>query len=283
MRRLLAAASTAALLVPFAASSQAAYASTRSPTQTKESRHATPNHHKPNHHKLHGQMPVTGYFRGHDVRYLDLGPVALAKNTNGSFVSDVDPLWHVTNGPVRQRNIIDNVPGLNSPDDYTPLWQVVLVTWAPGRTPHLLKSAKDVAHEVAEGDVSLKSTNTVVNCPVLGYRQPVTRGFIRHQSVKYLDLGAIALETKADGSFVSDVDPLWHVTNGTGRQRNIIDNVPGLNSPNDYTPLWQVNLVTWRSGAVPRTLRGAGDVMKAMRHGLVTITRTTTVVNCPVL
>jgi len=278
MRRLAVAVSAATLFLPFAAAGQSASAAPDVPAQPKAA-HSSAIARSP----LHGQVPVTGFFRGHHVRYLDLGPVALAKRADGSYISDVDPLWHVTNGTPRQHNIIDNIPGLNTPDDYTPLWRVVLVTWTPGRTPHLLRSAKEVAHEAAEGDVRLVTTDTVVNCPVLGHHQSVTKGFIRDRGVKYFDFGPIALATKAGGGYVSDVDPLWHFTNGTARQRNIIDNVPGLNKPDDYTPLWLVSLVTWKPGAAPRTLRDAEDVMDAVTDGTVTITQTSTVVNCPVL
>lgn len=116
---------------------------------------------------LHGQKPVQGFFRGRAVQYLDEGQVSLATGADGAFLSDVDPIWVVTNGAVGQRNIIDNVPGLNSPDDYTPLWQVTTVAWAPGLTPVTLTSRADVDAAVANGWVTVSVTDTVVNCPVL--------------------------------------------------------------------------------------------------------------------
>ena len=231
---------------------------------------------------LHGQKPVQGFFRGRAVQYLDEGQVALATGADGSFLSDVDPIWAVTNGPAGQHNIIDNVPGLNHPDDYTPLWQVITVTWTGGH-PRILRSAYDVRRAQAAGWVTVTTTDTIVNCPVLGFGQPKVAGFFRTTDVKYLDEGPIRLATGADGSFLSDVDPIWAVTNGPAGQHNIIDNVPGLNHPDDYTPLWQVTTVTWAAGLTPVTLTSRADVEAAAANGWVTVSVTDTVVNCPVL
>ncbi|MBI1759758.1 MAG: hypothetical protein HYR62_11135 [Actinobacteria bacterium] len=232
--------------------------------------------------RLHGQTPVTGFFRGTQIRYLDEGPVQLARDAAGNFISDVDPIWAVTNGPAGQHNIIDNVPHLNNPDDYTPLWQVVTVTWVSGH-PRLLTSADAVQRAAKRGEVTLETTDTIVNCPVLGFDQPVTHGFFRTQDVRYLDEGVIQLAKDTTGHFISDVDPIWAVTNGPAGQRNVIDNVPHLNSPDDYTPLWQVVTVTWKAGFTPVVLTSAADVAAAETNGWVTLQTTDTVVNCPVL
>jgi hypothetical protein len=232
--------------------------------------------------RLHGQTPVVGFFRGEQIRYLDEGPVQLAKDAAGHYLSDVDPIWVVTNGARGQHNIIDNVPGLNRPDDYTPLWQVVTVTWTNGH-PRLLDSARDVQRAQARHEVVLTTTDTIVNCPVLGFDQKPAKGFFRGGGVRYLDEGPIQLAKDAAGHYLSDVDPIWAVTNGVTGQRNIIDNVPNLNNPDDYTPLWQVITVTWRPGATPRLLTSAVAVSAAAGAGLVDLVATDTVVNCPVL
>jgi len=135
----------------------------------------------------------------------------------------------------------------------------------------------------ARHDVVLTATDTIVNCPVLGFDQEAAKGFFRDGPVRYLDEGPVLLAKDAAGHFLSDVDPIWAVTNGVTGQRNIIDNVPGLNHPDDYTPLWQVVTVTWRSGATPRVLRSAAEVSAAAGAGLVDLVTTDTVVNCPVL
>jgi hypothetical protein len=211
------------------------------------------------------QEQTKGFFQGRTVSYLDFGPVRLAPGNT------VAPIWVVTNGTRAQRNIIDTVPG---DDDYTPLWRVVMVTWKPGETPRTLRSAAAVRAAVRAGDVRVKRTTTVVNCPVLGFDQPETLGFFRSQTVAYLDLGPIKL---ANGN---KVEPIWAFTNGAEGQRNIIDTVPGQG---DYTPLWSVRMVTWVQTATPRILRSASDIEAAMAAGEVTIEQTDVVVNCPVL
>jgi hypothetical protein len=110
--------------------------------------------------------------------------------------------------------------------------------------------------------------------PVKTYSQDVTLGFFRGQVISYLDFGPVKL---ARGNKVA---PIWAFTNGHDNQRNVIDTVPGRR---DYTPLWAVRMVTWRSGATPRVLRSAAAIRAAQRSGQVTIANAPVVVNCPVL
>jgi hypothetical protein len=110
--------------------------------------------------------------------------------------------------------------------------------------------------------------------PVKTYSQDVTLGFFRGQVISYLDFGPVKL---AAGNKVA---PIWAFTNGHDGQRNVIDTVPGRS---DYTPLWAVRMVTWRSGVTPRVLRSAAAVRAAQRAGQVTIANAPIVVNCPVL
>lgn len=107
-----------------------------------------------------------------------------------------------------------------------------------------------------------------------GTEQATTTGFFRGKTVKYLDFGPIKL---APGNKVA---PIWAFTNGTRAQRNIIDTVPGMD---DYTPLWKVTMLTWKSGVAPRTLKSAAAVRAALRAGQLTAKKTKIVVNCPVL
>jgi hypothetical protein len=70
----------------------------------------------------------------------------------------------VTIGASGQKNVIDVVPGQRG---YTPLWRVSVVTWADGVTPRLLKSASEVRKAASAGDVTVRRTDMVVNCPVI--------------------------------------------------------------------------------------------------------------------
>ena len=81
------------------------------------------------------------------------------------------------------------------------------------------------------------------------------------------------------------VDDIYHVTNFT--QGNVIPSAPipagpGNTDPN-YSPLWQVSLVTWNSGTSPYVLKSEEDVKTAEANGLVTIVKTNIVVNRPVI
>ena len=110
--------------------------------------------------------------------------------------------------------------------------------------------------------------------PVQTYSQSVTLGFYRGHVISYLDFGPIKLRPG------NRVAPIWVVTNGAPDQRNIVDTVPGKS---DYTPLWAVRMVTWKSGSSARVLRSAAAVRKAQSAGDVTIKSAPIVVNCPVL
>ena len=110
--------------------------------------------------------------------------------------------------------------------------------------------------------------------PVTHYlaKQKLTAGFYRGKTVKYLDFGPIKLA--AGNKLV----PIWVVANGVAGQRNVIDVVPGKPG---YSPLWQVTMVTFKGA--PRLLRSAAAVRAARRAGVVTLRKTATVVNCPVV
>jgi len=208
---------------------------------------------------------VAGFYRGRALRYLDLGVVKLAKGNK------VAPLWTVTNAAAGQHNVIDVVPGRRG---YTPLWRVVKVTWKAGAKPRVLRSRAAVEAAVRAGEATLERTSTIVNCPVLGFGQKATAGFVKERAVKYLDLGPLKL---AKGNKLA---PLWAFTNGAAGQRNIIDVLPGAKG---YTPLWRVTMVTWKDGVTPRVLRSRAAVEAAMAAGELTLKRTATVVNCPVI
>ena len=73
-----------------------------------------------------------------------------------------------------QHNIVDVVPGQPG---YTPLWRVTLVTFKKGVRHVLIRSAKQVRRLKRQGKITLKKTNTVVNCPVLGFGQSKVTGY----------------------------------------------------------------------------------------------------------
>jgi hypothetical protein len=211
------------------------------------------------------QKTAPGFYKGKPIRYLDLGLVKLAAGNK------VAPIWAVTNGSPGQRNIVDVAPGDTG---YTPLWRVLMVTWNEDVDRRVLQSAADVRRAQRAGEVTVRRTSMVVNCPILGLGQRQTLGFAKGRTIAYLDLGPVKL---APGNRVA---PIWAFSNGAAEQKNIVDVVPGDRA---YTPLWRVSMVTWSEGVAPRVLRSAAQVRAAAAAGELTIERTRMVVNCPLV
>jgi hypothetical protein len=106
------------------------------------------------------------------------------------------------------------------------------------------------------------------------------KALAQQQDVNYVPLLANVLSASP-----AAVDDIYHVTNFT--QGNVIPSAPipagpGNTDPN-YSPLWQVSLVTWNQGTNPYVLKSEEDVKTAEANGLVTIVKTNIVVNCPVI
>ena len=213
------------------------------------------------------QPIVQGFYDGKTIRYFNYGAIQLRAGNK------VAPIWSVTNGPAGQHNIVDVVPG---EPGYTPLWRVVEVTWAAGKKPRLLKSADDVEQAKAAGDVTLKTTATIVNCPVLGFGQSRVTGFSSGHPIHYYDLGP----TKVAAG--NEVVPLYAVSNGPAAQHNVTGDTlaPGQTA---YPPLWNIWEVTWKAGGHKRVLTSFAAIEKAKAAGDVTVSKTSLVVNCPVV
>src|SRR5262249_25367987 len=157
------------------------------------------------------------------------------------------PIWAVTNGAAGQHNIVGTVPGRA---DYSPLWQVNMVTWKSSATPRLLRSAADVKAAQTAGDVTVAKTSTVVNCPVLGFGQKRITGFASGHVIHYYDEGRVKVN-RANGPA-----PLYAPMNGVAGQHNIaLENV--ARGQTDYPPLWTIIAVQWKAGAKKTLLRSA--------------------------
>jgi len=57
--------------------------------------------------------------------------------------------------------------GANADTGYSPLWRLVMVTWLRPERAHELKSEEDVLAAQERGDVALRVTNIVANCPII--------------------------------------------------------------------------------------------------------------------
>jgi hypothetical protein len=70
-----------------------------------------------------------------------------------------------------QGNVLASAPvpagPLNTDTNYSPLWQVSLVAWNPGRTGRVLTSQNDIELAVSAGDITVTKTPIVVECSVI--------------------------------------------------------------------------------------------------------------------
>lgn len=161
---------TFALLVSFAP--QLAFADKHSPAVKKPTPTVT--------------LPlVTGWYKGQEVFYLqteasDQG-VAISQGVNyvprlanvipvNGAPSGLDDIYVISG--FTQNNIIPSAPSPTGPNnkdlDYTPLWQVSVVTWSTNAVaPHVLRSEAEVFAARDLGHVTISKTNIVVNCPVI--------------------------------------------------------------------------------------------------------------------
>jgi hypothetical protein len=103
-----------------------------------------------------GQTRHAGFAKGKTVHYYELGIVKVAPG------NEILPIWTFTNGVDGQRNVADVVPGTTA---YPPLWAVVEVTWKPRAERRLVRSYEQLQQARKAGDVTLKRTTTIVNCP----------------------------------------------------------------------------------------------------------------------
>jgi hypothetical protein len=81
------------------------------------------------------------------------------------------------------------------------------------------------------------------------------------------------------------VDDIYVFTNFT--QGNVLADVPFpagfTNSNSAYTPLWQVNLVTWNAGKTQVPLTSQSAIQGAVASGNVTVTKSNIIVECSVI
>ena len=128
---------------------------------------------------------VVGWYDGKEVLYLqtEASDLAVAQSQRVNYVprlvnaipssasspSSLDDIYVVSG--FSQANIIPSAPQPagpgNTDPNYSPLWQVSVVTWAAGAAPHVLKSEGEVFAARDQGLVTIEKTNIVVNCPVI--------------------------------------------------------------------------------------------------------------------
>lgn len=134
-------------------------------------------------------LPVlSGWFEGEEVFYIttDVSHADVAESKGANFAprlaaalpagkpepgrpSSVDKVYAVTN--FKQASVFASAPfpmGSASRDTaYSPLWQMVKVSWAAGRQPQTLRSEEDVLAAAESGAVVLEPTRVVLNCAIV--------------------------------------------------------------------------------------------------------------------
>lgn len=135
------------------------------------------------------RLPVLkGWFDGEAVLYVttDVSHADVASAKGANFAprlaqalpagppqpgrpSSVDKVYAVTN--FQQPSVFASAPrpvGPASADTaYSPLWQMVKVTWQPGRAPRELRAEEAVLGAAERGEVVLEATPVVLNCPIV--------------------------------------------------------------------------------------------------------------------
>lgn len=142
----------------------------------------------------HVHLPLLiGWFDGEMVQYIttDVSDPAVARAKDGNYAprlaaalpSDpgaaqrrpgegaaTDKVYGVTNHA--QGSVFASAPSPmghgNTDGAYSPLWQLIEVTWRPDQTARTLKSEEEVLEAAAQGAVTLAPTRVVLNCPIVG-------------------------------------------------------------------------------------------------------------------
>jgi hypothetical protein len=138
------------------------------------------------------QMPLLrGWYEGKAVFYIttDVSDASVAKLKRANFAprlghaltatpagstaavkpSSVDKVYAVTN--FAQGSVFASAPQpmgyQNTESAYTPLWQMVTVTWKPGAAARSLTSEDEVLDAQEKGQVALQLTDVILNCPIV--------------------------------------------------------------------------------------------------------------------
>lgn len=116
----------------------------------------------------------TGYYDGKKLLYLgtDTSSKAEATHDHSNYsaalaksLPSASEIYLITNGAFASRGaVFGSAPGK---DDYTPLWQEVMVTWKDSSMAVALGSDTQITNLAKAGKLTLKKTGVVLNCPII--------------------------------------------------------------------------------------------------------------------
>jgi hypothetical protein len=199
-----------------------------------------------------------------------------------------------------QQQVFTTEPGES---DYTPFWEEVTVTWKRGVTPTLLTKDDAVNEMASKGRLTLMHTGIVLNCPIVKVGAsssvpssktitlPVTYGYYDGHVDTMLSTDvsnkaqASAIHANFSSTMVtlapSKLPSLYRVTGAAApNQPQVFGSEPG---EDDYSPLWQEVTVTWKPGVTPVLLTKDDQVKDLAGKGMLTVTPTPIVLNCPIV
>ena len=257
-------------------------------------------------------LPVTyGFYDGHIDTMLSTDvsnkaqATALHINYSAAMLTQAankyPSLYRVSGrAAVGQPQVFGSQPG---EDDYSPLWQEVTVKWKAGVTPVLLTKDDQVKEMASKGKLTITPTPIVLNCPIVRVSSsstvptaktitlPVTYGYYdghvdtmlstdvsnKAQATALHINYAAAMLTRPAKTF-----PALYRVSGTAapNQPQVFGSEPG---EDDYSPLWQEITVTWKPGVTPVLLTKDDQVKDLASKGMLTLSPTPIVLNCPIV
>lgn len=143
---------------------------------------------------------------------------------------------------------------------------------------------------------SSSKTNLTISISI-----PVSRGYVNGHIGYFIATDAsdpkIAASIKNSTDFKVNFSPSLASTPALSRQQGY-DFVNGIKQPDSpmgfqlgvssaspgekgYSPLVELNFVKWNSGATPRVLKSASEILNAEKNGELTISKTGIVINSP--
>jgi hypothetical protein len=226
------------------------------------------------------------------------------------------PAWYIVRGPAAPGQIVvlGSEPG---EDDYSPLWQTVIVKWKPGVTPQVLTSDNMILDLAKKGQLTATKTAQVVNSTVTEVKSAPTSSAAA--PVNMLGAGSLPAQTRQtlpafpafydahkDVVIVSDAypkaaagtfhanyapslgavkpasQPAWYIVRGPAAagQIAVLGSEPG---ESDYSPLWQTVIVRWKAGVTPQVLTSDNMILDLAKKGELTATKTAVIVNATVM
>ena len=210
----------------------------------------------------------------------------------------------------------------NTNADYSPFWRVKLVTWVSGSTPTTLKSESEILAAQAAGQVTIETTNIVINCPVVftpsGGAIPGAKGIDPHVGgtitlplIKGFasDARVFAIITDASDQSEAALEganfaPKMLNARGSGAEEDLYPfegranpaqdrvfeapptPVGPTNTEEDYTPAWNVIPVAFTDQARHEfpLIRDEEDIYELVEEGEMTAgPDAEIIVNCPIV